>query len=362
MKLRFGAVVMLAVTHGAWAQSSVTMFGLIDAGISYVSNEGGGKNVKFDDGIFAPNLFGFRGTEDLGGGYRATFALVNQFSMANGSIVGTGIFGRNAYVGLESNRFGRITLGNQYDFMVDSLFSKGNAISRDISGLYGFRNGPFQRLALPGNPTGAFDWDRTAGSKPIANSVKYSSPTVAGFSGGVMYAFGGVAGSVGADNAVSAGVNYEVGAFGVGAAYTNEKYGPAPGVPSTSVRNWGVGMHYDFGAVTASALVTTVHNAFNDAGVWMAETGGLWHIRPDVVLGAKYMYMKGNEAVNDNHAHQVSVALQYLFSKRTMVYVSADYQRANSGANAQVNGVLDPNGASGSANQTVARVGLHTVF
>ena len=103
-------------------------------------------------------------------------------------------------------------------------------------------------------------------------------------------------------------------------------------------------MHYDFGVVTANALMTTVRNSFNDAGVWMAEAGGLWHVRPDVVLGAKYMYMKGNEAVNDNHAHQVSVALQYLFSKRTMVYVSADYQRANNGANAQVNGVLDPNG------------------
>lgn len=72
--------------------------------------------------------------------------------------------------------------------------------------------------------------------------------------------------------------------------------------------------------------------------------------------------MKGNEALNDDHAHQVSVALQYLLSKRTMVYVSADYQRANSGANAQVNGVLDPNGASSSASQAVARVGVHTVF
>ena len=106
MKLRFGVFAMLAIAPGAYAQSSVTLYGLIDSGISYVSNEGGGKNVKFDDGIFTPNLFGLRGTEDLGGGYRATFALVNQFSMANGSIIGTGIFARNAYVGIESDRFG----------------------------------------------------------------------------------------------------------------------------------------------------------------------------------------------------------------------------------------------------------------
>jgi predicted porin len=177
-----------------------------------------------------------------------------------------------------------------------------------------------------------------------------------------MYAFGGVAGSIGADNAVSAGLNYEMGPFGIGAAYTNEKYGPAAGVPATSVRNWGAGMHYTLGALTAKALVTTVHNSFNGAGVWMAEAGGVWRVRPDVFLGAKYMYMKGNEAVGNNHAHQVSAALQYLLTKRTMVYVSADYQRANSGATAQVNGVLDPNGASNSSNQTAARIGLHTLF
>jgi len=45
-----------------------------------------------------------------------------------------------------------------------------------------------------------------------------------------------------------------------------------------------------------------------------------------------------------------------------MVYVSGDYQRTNSGANAQINGVLDPNGASSSATQAIARIGLHTMF
>ena len=55
--------------------------------------------------------------------------------MANGSIIASGIFGRNAYVGIESDRLGNVTLGNQYDFMVDSLFAKGNAIAMDLSGL-----------------------------------------------------------------------------------------------------------------------------------------------------------------------------------------------------------------------------------
>ncbi|MDR7009922.1 hypothetical protein J2W46_006853 [Paraburkholderia strydomiana] len=70
-------------------------------------------------------------------------------------------------------------------------------------------------------------------------------------------------------------------------------------------------MHYTLGAVTAKALVTTVRNSFNGAGVRMAEAGGVWKLQPDLLLGAKYMYMKGNEEVGNNHAHQASAAIQY---------------------------------------------------
>ncbi|WP_420800014.1 porin [Paraburkholderia tagetis] len=354
----------LACVHAsaAFAQSSVTLFGLLDAGVSYVSNEGGHGNVKFDDGIFTPSLIGLRGSEDIGGGTHVIFQLVSQISLGSGAIIGNGLFARTAYVGMQNDRFGTVTLGNQYEFMADTLFFSGVDAARDVGGLYNLRNGPFQKLGLPGNPTGAFDWDRAAGSQRVANSVKYVSPVVDGLKIGALYGFGGVPGSVGANNTVSAGLDYEVGSFGIAAAYTNEKYGFQTGAPQTSVRNWGAGAHYHIGEVNLSALFTTVRNSANGGAVWMSEFGGTWQLTSATTVGADYMYMKGNATLDNHHAHQVTGTVQYALSKRTMVYASAAWQRASSGANAQINGVLDPDGASSGANQAIARIGIHTVF
>jgi len=356
------ALAACTIPAASFAQSSVTMFGLLDAGISYVSNEGGHGNAKFDDNIFFPNLLGFEGKEDLGAGTRAIFRLVNQFSLANGSMIGGGLFARTAYVGLQNDRYGTLTLGNQYEFMVDALAASGNEVAQDLAGLYGFRNGPFDKLALPNNPTGAFDWDRVAGSNRVANSVKYTSVSISGLTFGTLYGFGNVAGSVGADNTVSVGASYDNGPFGAGAAYTNQKYSAAGGLPATTVRNWGAGAHYTLGAVTAKALFTTVHNAWNGAGAWSAEAGAAWHPSPVWVIGASYTYMKGNDTLDNAHAHQFVAAVQYGLSKRTMVYVAGVQQRASRGSNAQINGVMDANGASSSALQSVARIGFSTRF
>jgi hypothetical protein len=67
------------IASAAHAQSSVTLFGMMDTGITYVSNQSGKSNVKMDDGVNGPNLWGMRGSEDLGGGTKAIFELVNQF-------------------------------------------------------------------------------------------------------------------------------------------------------------------------------------------------------------------------------------------------------------------------------------------
>ncbi|CAE6729798.1 hypothetical protein R69927_01755 [Paraburkholderia domus] len=350
----------LAAT-GAHAQSSMTLFGLIDTGITYVSNQAGNHNVKMDDGVNGPNLWGFKGVEDLGGGTKAIFELVDQFQVDNGQFMpNSSLFSRTSLVGLVNDRAGKITLGNQYDFMTDSLYFAGDDPAEISGHFYDFRAGPFQKLALPQNPTGAFDWDRMAGER-IANSVKYLSPVFGGFSAGAMYGFGGVAGSVGAGNAQSFALNYVAGTFGANAAYTNIKYYTA-GSPQVSVRNWGVGAHYRFGSWITNALFTTVHNSANGASVYEGSVGAHYYFTPALSAGASYMYMKGNTTVDNNHAHQIGANVDYALSKRTSVYVLGLYQRANSGAQAQINGLNSSDGASSSATQAIARVGIHTRF
>lgn len=347
----------------AHAQSSLTMFGLIDSGITYVSNHGGHSAWQTDDGINGPNLWGFTGKEDLGGGTKAIFNLVNQFGLNNGSFLpGQSIFSRNAYVGLANPQFGTLTLGNQYDFMSDSLYSSGDDPAVYAGHLYGQGAGPFQKLALPSNPTGNFDWYRAAGR--IANSVKYNSPVFAGLSAGAMYGFGNVAGSMGTGDGMSFALSYVNGPFGADAAYTYVKYPVTAGTigPQVGVRNWGAGARYQIGSVRFSGLFVTVKNTANGANVYQGSAGALWFIRPDLALSGSYAYMKGNEVVDNNHAHQGAVTAEYFLSKRTSVYAMTIYQRANEGAHALIMGFTGPTAASSSATQWLGRAGLHVKF
>lgn len=363
MKLRHMGlltVAYLATAGSAYAQSNVTMFGLLDAGITYVSNEGGKSSVKFDDGIYQPNFLGFQGTEDLGSGTRAVFKLLDQFQLSNGSVIpGQTFFGQEAYVGIESDQFGTVRLGEQYDFMHDLLIPTGADGALYGGGFYNFRNGPFDGLQIPNNPTGAMSWDRLNGV-PVNNAVKYISPTIGGFTVGALYGFGNVAGSVSDNNAYSFDLLYRGGAFSAGAAYTSQRYATGPsGSPQVRIVNWGAGTHYSFGAFGVNALVTTVKNQFSGAAAYSGQLGASWMPAPDVMLSANYMYMKGNDTLNNNHAHQVTGDFTYVLSKRTAVYLEAAYQRANSGANAQFNGIYVP---SSSPSQAIVRVGMKTSF
>jgi predicted porin len=99
----------------AQAQSSVTLYGLIDAGLTYTNSQitgtgaGGHSNWQMTSGGVQYSRWGLRGAEDLGGGLQAIFTLENGFNLNNGQLSSANrIFNRLAYVGVSSRDFGSL--------------------------------------------------------------------------------------------------------------------------------------------------------------------------------------------------------------------------------------------------------------
>lgn len=118
-------LVLSAFGGNAMAQSSVTIYGLIDSGVEYVNhnNANGDSKVRVlgSTGL-SPSRIGFRGTEDLGGDLKAFFVLESGFAPTNGSMSqGNRIFGRQANLGLSSGTYGTFTIGRQYNMTALSL-------------------------------------------------------------------------------------------------------------------------------------------------------------------------------------------------------------------------------------------------
>ena len=124
------AVVLSGVLFaaGAYAESSVTLYGLVDGGVLFLnktqgaSGGNGGKLTAFTDSGQAPSQFGLTGTEDLGGGLSAEFKLESGIDIGNGGFNNSNgnLFGRQAYVGLKSG-FGEVKAGLQFSPFFDTL-------------------------------------------------------------------------------------------------------------------------------------------------------------------------------------------------------------------------------------------------
>ena len=357
-KIAFAAS-MLGVSLSVHAQSSVTLFGQLDEGLAYVTNEGGKHLTALQDSFAFPSVFGFQGTEDLGGGTKAVFQLVSQFSVGTGALISPGtLFSRVALVGLNNENYGKLTLGNQYSFMNDSLLFAGYDGSYNYGGLYNLRQGPFAKLGIPQNPTGAFEFDGL-GAPGVNNTVKYVSPNFHGFSAGADYGLGGVAGSFNADRSMSFGFNYQGTNFSAAVAYLEKRYSSLDN-GLDGIRNFGAGVKYNLYNVTLSALFTDTQNTLTGGKVWVVQGGAQRWLTDTWLLGANYQYMKGNSQLNNNKANQVSVGLQYWLSKRTDIYLMSAFQQAGGDgpAYARINGLSQ----SSSSRQTAVNIGLATRF
>ena len=370
----------------AHAQSSVTLYGIVDAGLTYVSNEvskdstvtsdgrvtGGKAMFGMTGGNLQPSRWGLRGVEDLGGGLKTVFNLESGFNIANGNqAVANKLFNRQAYAGL-SNEYGTVSFGRQYDSVVDYLAPLTAAGS--WGGTY---------FAHPG------DNDNANSSISVNNSVKYQSANFGGFSMSGLYGFSNNAGF--ADNrAYSVGAGYRNGGLQLGAAYLqyqgmdlNQGNGAISGgtFAASAVsgvqnqRTWGLGGSYAIGPVVLGGVFTQsrFQDKFSDISVRYNnyEVNARYNLTPELGLGAAYTYTQalraapGPSDTNTGAAHWNQFGLQadYSLSRRTDLYAEAVTQLgANNGRGlntVQINGTSAPSTAS---NQFLVTTGIRHRF
>jgi GBP family porin len=376
------------------AQTSVTLYGLIDTGLTYVSNQKvagsnpttGHSNFLETNASIVPDRWGLRGSEDLGGGLKAIFTLENGFTLTNGALGQHGlIFGRQAFVGLSSNEFGTVTLGRQYDSMVDFL--------APLSGAGGANGGVF--FAHP------YDNDNLQNTMRINNAVKFASRDYDGWKFGSLYGFSNAAGGFSNNRAYSFGTSYNNGPLRFAASYlqinnggslTNltgatDSYvtnGLLTGSDSTfsagQQRTFGAGLNYTFGPATAGFVFTetklenaTSINNTNSAAIGLGnaslrfdnyEINGRYSLTPTLTLIGSYTYTDGSYSLAGGSSpkwNQANLLLNYALSQRTSLYVEGQYQHVSGGGHVFT---ADINGLAPSANdkQVAVTVGLLTRF
>ncbi|WP_018313905.1 porin [Cupriavidus sp. UYPR2.512] len=367
MKL-FAAAVAALAAGGAYAQSSVTLYGVADVGIEYNNhaNTAGDDVFRMSSGNQSGSRWGLRGVEDLGGGLKGVFVLESGVNLDNGTSAQDGrLFGRQAYVGLQS-QYGSLLLGRQqtsfYDF---GLIYDPMAIS--------------SRYGILGQDA--------AFASRADNTVKYVG-TFGGLTASAFYSFNNngneTAGAFRRGQEYGALVSYAAGPFSVGAAY-DETHGTTTGPAAApvdasgqKVRRATVGANYAFGpakvyagyrwakafdgaslpggTATANGL-TTVATASNL--YWL---GLGYQLTPAFSLSGAAYYQDFRNTSAD--PWQFVVTADYALSKRTDVYTSVSYALNDKGSQLGVNGfnTSSTTNVKPGANQIGAVVGLRHKF
>ncbi|MFM0067073.1 porin [Paraburkholderia aspalathi] len=327
----------------AFAQTSVTLYGVLDEGINYTNNVGRGHVYELASGYAQGSRWGLKGAEELGGGLKAIFQLENGFDVSSGRLnQGGRMFGRQAFVGLSSEPYGTLTFGRQYDSVVDYL----------------------AQTTANGNWAGSlfshpYDNDNTDNSFRLDNSVKYTSPSISGFQFGGVYSFSNDTGFAN-NRAYSFGGQYTYGGLLVAAAYLqadNPGNGSNGAITANDasfiaarMRVFGGGITYTFGPATAGFVYTNSNYLDPTGNGYLGETplvppgvllnslkyqnfevNGKYQISPVLFVGAQYVYtMETYDATSGGvkpKIHSFGLMADYNLSKRTDVYIQGEYQQ-----------------------------------
>ena len=329
MKKSLIALAVLAASGAAMAQSSVTLYGVVDTGLTYSKGEESVYGMTHVGGNVNSRL-GFRGVEDLGNGLKATFNLESGFSADDGTnyMGQDGLaFTRTSTVGLAGN-FGEVRLGRM-------LTSSYLAVSRyDAFGDTGI------------GASLAWNIPQTGYAPRTENAISYTSPNFSGFKIGAEYGFGEKK-DARDSRYIGVGATYDNGPLSLGLGFDRiNNVGYAAAVPAGTnpvttavaeklgddLTSWQLGGSYNFGV----AKLLSFYKHTNEKNVATGnkdkfKTFGLGVTAPVGAAGevkvAYNNYRLSPNAGKTQKADQLSLGYVHNLSKRTALYGTYAYMK-----------------------------------
>lgn len=314
------------------AQSSVTLFGVVDAAISYGSGSSANRTQMSTSGNTQSRI-GVRGTEDLGGGLKAGFWLEggiandsgvglpsNTNNQASGSAGGGGLtFNRRSFVSLAGG-WGEVRLGRDYTpqfwnlVIFDAFGVTGAGASQSFVGTNGMS-------VAGGFPAGA----------RASNSISYLTPSVGGFHGQATAYLG--------ENPSGTAVEDDGSGYGLRGGYTAGKFNVAVATSKTQyaagdISQSNAGLSYDFGVAKLDAQLSR-----DKLGALEGE-GYLLGVRVPLGVGLLRATLSQyqTDAAGDPRTRKLALGYVHALSKRTALYATAAHVSNAGTANQALNG------------------------
>lgn len=350
--LPWAVLALLPFAASAQAQNGVTIYGLIDASLSYADDVDGASTRTIDNGAWQSSRLGFRGVEDLGGGLKAIFTLESGFNVDTG-VASSTFFGRQSFVGL-SGAMGTVTLGRQYDFIY--YLADGRVVAGGLES------------AVSGGPSGVAGaigaLDLHAGGVRYDNSIKWTR-NFGGLGVGLMYGLGREKTvEDGTTRMASATLTYRAGGFLGGLAWVKDNYSAA--ISGNAANEVFVAKAtYQIGRWFTFANVASGDSRNSQARHRPVEIGFMYSAMPLWDIGVAVSRAKvTNAAGRRTDSNRLLLGSTYTLSKRTLLYTVAGLSWSGD-ASVYAGFVGAPGGAAAPASgatQRVLRAGIRHTF
>jgi predicted porin len=296
---------MGSLCSAALAQSSVTLFGVVDVAARQVKNGSAGSQKQLASGSNATSRWGLRGVEDLGGGLSARFHLESQINLDTGTADTTRFWGRRATVSLAGG-FGEVRMGRDYTPTAYNTFSdEFGIVGVGSRGIFSYGSG--SNLGSPATTVLRAD-----------NTIGYFLPSMGGVYGHVQVAAGeGVVGN----KYIGGRLGYAAGPIDVAFAYgKTETTAVAP-----DFKNYNIMFNYKFGFATLYTLYDVKEwspRKTKDLSIGAAIPVGPGAVKVGYTRADRSGGAAGSGFSDADDSNRLGIGYVYDMSKRTVLYTT----------------------------------------